>query len=211
MRFSELDHHAVWLVTTDKERIKRFIDGLTYQLLLLMTRERVSGGTFDEVVDIDRQIKMVHSQERGEREAKRPRGLGGFSGVPSGAQSSSRAPSVHGSSVAGPSDSYSTSRGLPQYSPPFARTGCFECGDLGHIKRHCPRLSEGPAQQRSQTMSSAPVTSPPAQPSQGRAQAARGRPRGGGRSGGVQARFYAIPARPDAVTSDAVITCIVSV
>ncbi|XP_070057693.1 uncharacterized protein [Nicotiana tomentosiformis] len=54
MRFSELAHHAVWLDPTDRERIQRFIDGLTYQLRLLMTRERVSGDTFDEVVDIAR-------------------------------------------------------------------------------------------------------------------------------------------------------------
>ncbi|XP_070054859.1 uncharacterized protein [Nicotiana tomentosiformis] len=51
-----------------------------------MTRERVSGATFDEVVDIARQIEVVHSQERGEREAKRPHGPGDFSGVLSGGQ-----------------------------------------------------------------------------------------------------------------------------
>uniref|UniRef100_A0A1U7YA05 Translation initiation factor IF-2-like n=1 Tax=Nicotiana sylvestris TaxID=4096 RepID=A0A1U7YA05_NICSY len=37
-------------------------------------------------------------------------------------------------------------------------------------------------------------------------QAARARPRGGGRSGGGQARFYALPGRPDTIASDAVIT-----
>lgn len=42
--------------------------------------------TFNEVVDIARQIEMVRSQERGEREAKRPRGPGGFSSVPLGVQ-----------------------------------------------------------------------------------------------------------------------------
>ncbi|XP_070040084.1 uncharacterized protein [Nicotiana tomentosiformis] len=86
MRFSELAHHAVWLVPTDKERIRRFIDGLTYQLRLLMTRESVSGATFDEVVDISRQIEIVHSQERGEGEAKRLHGPGDLSSVPLGGQ-----------------------------------------------------------------------------------------------------------------------------
>ncbi|XP_070042856.1 uncharacterized protein [Nicotiana tomentosiformis] len=52
MRFSELAHHTVWLVPTDTESIRRFIDGPTYQLRFLMTRERVSGATCDEVVDI---------------------------------------------------------------------------------------------------------------------------------------------------------------
>ncbi|XP_070032163.1 uncharacterized protein [Nicotiana tomentosiformis] len=84
MRFSYLDRHILWLVPTERESIRRFVDGLTYQLRLLMTKERVFGATFDEVVDISRQIEMVRIKERGEREAKRPRGLGDFSGFPSG-------------------------------------------------------------------------------------------------------------------------------
>ncbi|XP_070057834.1 uncharacterized protein [Nicotiana tomentosiformis] len=86
MRFSELARHAIWLVPTDRERIRRFIDGLTFQLRLLMTRERVSGATFDEVVNIARQIEMVRSQEQVEREVKRSHGSSDFSGVPSGGQ-----------------------------------------------------------------------------------------------------------------------------
>jgi len=57
----------------------------------------------------------------------------------------------------------------------------------------------------------APVIPPPAQPTWGGAHAARGRPRGGGRSGGGHARFYVIPARPLTVASSTVIICIVSV
>ncbi|XP_070049102.1 uncharacterized protein [Nicotiana tomentosiformis] len=246
MIFSELARHVVWMVTTDRERIRRYIDGLRYQLRILMTREKVSGATFDEVVDIAREIELVHSQERVEREAKRSRGSGGFSGVPSGgqcyrgrsrpyryaqtarpvhrgassghgsqssqqghsslsalpAQSSSHAPSAQGSSRSVPSSSYPGARGSLPSPPPFAGRGCFECGYLGHIKRHCPRLSGGLAQQRSQPSTSAPVTSPPAHPARGGAQSARGLPRGGGRSGGGQARFYALPARPYAIASD---------
>ncbi|XP_070046964.1 uncharacterized protein [Nicotiana tomentosiformis] len=78
MIFSELARHAIWLIPTDRKRIRRFIYGLTFQLRLLMTRESVSDATFDEVVDIARQIEMVHSQEWVEREAKRPCGSGDF-------------------------------------------------------------------------------------------------------------------------------------
>ncbi|XP_070040817.1 uncharacterized protein [Nicotiana tomentosiformis] len=85
--FLELAHHAVWLVPTEKEMIRSFIDGLTYQLHFVMTRETVPGATFDEVVDIARQLEMVRSQECEEREYKRPRGLGGFSGISLGGQS----------------------------------------------------------------------------------------------------------------------------
>ncbi|XP_070040024.1 uncharacterized protein [Nicotiana tomentosiformis] len=255
MRFSELTRHAVWLVPTDRERIRRFVDGLTYQLQLLMTRERVSGATFDEVVDIARKIEMVRSQEwvRG-----RPKGLvdqvisavflqGGqfYRGrgrpyrhaqtghpVHCGAssshgsysyhdgqsylsallpQSSSHAPLVQDSSAPGSSSRYSGARSSLQPSPSFTGRGCFECGDMGHIKRYCPRLTGGPAQQKSRPMTSAPIISPHTQPVRGGAQSVRGRPRGRGRSGGSQAQFYAIPARLDVLASDTVITSIVSV
>ncbi|XP_070039723.1 uncharacterized protein [Nicotiana tomentosiformis] len=79
------------------------------------------------------------------------------------AQSLSRAPSVQGSSVPSSSDSYSGSRGPAQYLPPLSERVFYECGDLGHIKRHFPCLPRGPDQQRSQTTTSAPVTSPPTQ------------------------------------------------
>ncbi|XP_070049546.1 uncharacterized protein [Nicotiana tomentosiformis] len=178
----------------------------------LRKQERVSGATFDEVVDIARQIEMIRSQERGERKAKRPRGSGGFSGVPPGvhrgassghgpysthqgqssisalpAQSSSHALSAHGSSISGPSSNYLGARGSLQSLPPFTGRGCFECGDLGHIKRHYPRLSGGSAQQRSQPTTSAPITSPYTRPARGGAQSAKGFPRRGGQSGGGQA------------------------
>ncbi|XP_070040818.1 uncharacterized protein [Nicotiana tomentosiformis] len=199
MRFSELARHAVWPVPTDRERIQRFIDGLTYQLRLLMTRERVSGATFDEVVSIARQIEMARSQEQVEREAKRPHGSGGFGGVPPGgqfyygrghpyrhaqmahtvhhgassvhsassghgsysthqgqsslsalpAQSSPHAPSVQGSSAPSSSRGYSGARDTLKSPPPFTGRGYFECGDMGHINRYCPRLTGGSTQQRS--------------------------------------------------------------
>ncbi|XP_070055188.1 uncharacterized protein [Nicotiana tomentosiformis] len=84
MRFSELARQTVWLVPTERERIRRFIDVLTYQLHFVMTRESVSGARFDEVVDIARWLEFVRSQECKEREAKRPHGSGGFSSVYSG-------------------------------------------------------------------------------------------------------------------------------
>ncbi|XP_070050646.1 uncharacterized protein [Nicotiana tomentosiformis] len=192
-----LDRCQTILHTSDREMIRRFIDGLTYQLRLFMTREIVSGATIDEVVDIARQIEMVRSQERVKREAKRPRGQGGFSGTPSRVHSSSRAPSGQGSSMPGPSASYPGAQGSLQ-SPAQASGCCYECGKFGHMRRECPRLVGGPAPQRNQYMSSASVPPPPAQ-------SARGRPRGRDRSGDGQACFYALPARPDAIAFNAVI------
>ncbi|XP_070031977.1 uncharacterized protein [Nicotiana tomentosiformis] len=73
MRFLELAHHAIWLVPTDRERIRRFIDSLNYGLQFVMTQEIASGARFDEVVDVARHLEQVHSQEHEETEAKRPR------------------------------------------------------------------------------------------------------------------------------------------
>ncbi|XP_070030156.1 uncharacterized protein [Nicotiana sylvestris] len=254
MRFSELAQHALWLVPIDRERIKRFVDGLTYQLQILMTRERVTGATFEEVVDIAREIELVRRQEREEREAKRPRGSGNFSSAPlrgqfqqgrglpfrqahsacpgyrgasSGhgfhsshqghasliallAQTSSRAPSVQGSSMSSPSTGHSSARGsLSSPSPP--QGSCYECREFGHMRRQCPRLHDGQSQQRGHPSTSTPVTSPPAQLARGRGQAARGLPRGEGRLDGGQDYFYALPGRPDDAALDAAILGIVSV
>ncbi|XP_070055233.1 uncharacterized protein [Nicotiana tomentosiformis] len=196
------------------ERIMRFIDGLTFRLQLLMNRKRVSSSTFNEVVDIARQIEMVRGQERVEREAKRPRGQGGFCGAPFRghsslralpAQSSSRAPPVQGFSMPGSSTGYPGTRGSLQFPPP-APGSCFECGEFGHIWRQCPRRLRGLSQQRSQPSTSALVTSLPAQPVWGGGPSTRGRPRGRYRSGGSHACFYALPGRPDAIASDAVVT-----
>ncbi|XP_070036771.1 uncharacterized protein [Nicotiana tomentosiformis] len=231
MRFSELYYHVVWLVPTERERIRRFIDGLNYQLHFVMTRESVSGARFDEVVDIARRLELFHSQEYEEREAKRPRGSGGFCGVSSGGQShhsrghpyrptQTSRPAHRGASVS--HGSYNAHLGQSSFSALPAqsshhdssaqvstgssssyqeqqfrqRRGYFECGDLSHLKRDCPRLLSGVPQQSSIPMIPTPAVTPPAQPARGRGQVARGRPRGGGRSGGGQARFYAIPARP---------------
>ncbi|XP_070043151.1 uncharacterized protein [Nicotiana tomentosiformis] len=132
--------------------------------------------------------------------------LGGHSSLSAfPAQSSSRALSVQRSSMPGSSTSYPSARGSHQ-SPPLAPGSCFECGEFGNIWRQCPRRHGGLSQQKSQPSNTAPVTSPPAQSARGGGQSARGRPRGEGRSGGDQCRFYTLISRPDAISSDAVVT-----
>ncbi|XP_070046630.1 uncharacterized protein [Nicotiana tomentosiformis] len=87
MRFSQLACHAVWLVPTKREKIKRFIDGLNYGLCFIMARDVATCVRFDEVVEIARCLELVGIQEHEEREAKRPHSLGGFSNASSGGQS----------------------------------------------------------------------------------------------------------------------------
>nr|XP_009772044.1 PREDICTED: uncharacterized protein LOC104222512 [Nicotiana sylvestris] len=206
MGFSQLAHHATWMMPTDRERIRRFVDGLNYSLCILMTRERVLGVSFEGVADIARDIETVRRREREEREAKRPRGSSSFSGAPSRgqfqrgrghsfrppqptrpeysrtysnrghqgfqqgqtllnalpAQSSSYAPSVQGSSTPSASAGHSGVRGSLQFPSPVPGS-CYKCREFGHIKRQCPRLCDGQFQQRGQPLSSAPVSSAPAQ------------------------------------------------
>ncbi|XP_070035571.1 uncharacterized protein [Nicotiana tomentosiformis] len=137
MQFLELARQAVWLVPTEREKIRRFTNGLGHQLRFIMTLGNVAGAKFDEVVDSALRLEMVRTHEHEEREAKRSHGP---------AQSSYSAPSVQGSSLLSFSGSYSGSQGPPQYLPPIFKKGCFECGDLGHMKRNYPRLSGGPAE-----------------------------------------------------------------
>nr|XP_033514349.1 uncharacterized protein LOC117279023 [Nicotiana tomentosiformis] len=99
-------------------------------------------------------------------------------------------------------------------SSSFVRGGVvLECGYFGHIARYCPRLLGGTPQRSTRPTAPVPVPPPPVQPARGgvqpargRAQSDMGRPRGGGRSGGGQARFYALPAMPDAIASYAMIS-----
>ncbi|XP_070047332.1 uncharacterized protein [Nicotiana tomentosiformis] len=79
------------------------------------------------------------------------------------AQSMHRSPSVQGSSVPGSFGSYSGSQGPPQNSPPFFERDYYECGELGHVRKLCPRLSRGLVKHRSRATTSAPVAPPPAQ------------------------------------------------
>ncbi|XP_070054490.1 uncharacterized protein [Nicotiana tomentosiformis] len=155
MVFSELAHHAIWLVPIEGERIRRFNDGINYGLRFIMTLEIASGARFYDMVDI--------------------------------------------------------ARWLEQSPPLLMDRSCFKCEEFGHVRRYCPCFLGGPVQQRGQPMTSVSVTSPPAQLARGGTQAARDRPRWGGRSSGGQALCYAFFARPEVVASDAVITCIVSV
>nr|XP_009761214.1 PREDICTED: uncharacterized protein LOC104213416 [Nicotiana sylvestris] len=147
-QFSELARYAPWMVPTDRERIRRFMDGLIYPIRILMARERILSHTFEDAVDIARDIKADHRQEREEREAKRPRGSGrGHQGFQQGqsslgalpVQSSSHAPSVQGSLAPSASASHFGARGSHQFPYP-ASGSCYECGEFGHMMRHCPRL-----------------------------------------------------------------------
>ncbi|XP_070054993.1 uncharacterized protein [Nicotiana tomentosiformis] len=131
-----------------------------------------------------------------------------FSAMP---ESSYRPPAIQG-----PSSGYSGHQGQTSGQQSTALRGCYECGDPGHMKRFCPKLQGKVVQQGQQPIITAPPGTPAVWPPIGRGQVGRVCPRGGGQSGGgkpggAPAIFHAFPAKQDAVASDDVITCIISI
>ncbi|XP_070026361.1 uncharacterized protein [Nicotiana sylvestris] len=112
----------------------------------------------------------------------------------------------------------SSRSGPSQPQQPHPLRACFKHSDTHHVVKDFPRLKRGappqatqsshilPGPQAFQSMVSAPVATPLAQPAGGKGRAGGGRPRGGG-----QAIYYALPARTEVVASDSVIIGIVSV
>ncbi|XP_070024836.1 uncharacterized protein [Nicotiana sylvestris] len=213
LRFTQLAQHAAWMILTDRERIRRFVDGLNYPIRILMTRDRATAVTFEEVVDAARHIETDRRREREEREAKRPRGSGNFSGAMSRGQFQRR----KGHSFRPPQSGRTESSGASSNR-----------GHQGHQQSQ-PALSALLAQSSDPTSSvqgssaargsyQSPSPAPgrcyecaPTQSARGGGQVARGRPKGEDRTGGGQARFYALPDRKDASASNAVITGIILV
>ncbi|XP_070041293.1 uncharacterized protein [Nicotiana tomentosiformis] len=126
-------------------------------------------------------------------------------------ESSYRPPTIQGSS-----GGYSGHQGQTSGQQITAPRGCFECRDLTHVRRFCPKLRGKAVQQGQQPMITAPVAAPTVQPPRDGGQVGRGHPRGRGQAGGGQpsgapSRFYTFLAKPDAVASDVVITDIIPV
>ncbi|XP_070056645.1 uncharacterized protein [Nicotiana tomentosiformis] len=170
VRFNELSRHAPALVSTVRERVYRFIEGFNHNIRFSMAQKLEIDIPYQHVVEIARRLEGMWDRERYEREAKRPRDSGTYSGA--------RAPIAarHGrgyvstlihSALPASSDIPATPRPqVSHYSPPlsseppargafsdqFNRPGpsqfqqphllrdCFDCGDTHHMVRDCPRL-----------------------------------------------------------------------
>ncbi|XP_070042911.1 uncharacterized protein [Nicotiana tomentosiformis] len=79
IRFSELASHAPILVSTVRERVRRFIEGLDYDYKICMARELQTDIPFQHVVETATMLEHVRSEEKESKEAKRSRNSGGFS------------------------------------------------------------------------------------------------------------------------------------
>ncbi|XP_070031661.1 uncharacterized protein [Nicotiana tomentosiformis] len=238
-RFSKLYRHTLMILPAEAEQVQRFAAGLHSVIQASMAQGVEMETSYRLVVEIARRIEGYRQRGREKmQQEKRVRYSGEFRGAPAGGRGQFRrgqpssppylAPpppqgsssayfsampesSYHPPAIQGSSDGYSGHQGQTSGQQITAPRGCFECGDLSHVRRFCPRLRGKAVQQGQQPMITAPVVVPTVRPLRGGGQAGRGRSRGGGQLGGAPARFYAFPAMLDAEALDAVITGIISV
>ncbi|XP_070039275.1 uncharacterized protein [Nicotiana tomentosiformis] len=81
VRFSDLSRHTPALVSIVRERVRRFIEGLNPSIKLSMARELDIDITYQQVVGIARRLGGMLTRDREEREAKRSRESGTYSGT----------------------------------------------------------------------------------------------------------------------------------
>ncbi|XP_070046793.1 uncharacterized protein [Nicotiana tomentosiformis] len=77
VRFSDLSRHAPALVSSVRERVRRFIEWLSHGIRFNMAGELEADVPFQQVVDIAQRLEGMWVQEGEVTEAKRPRRLGG--------------------------------------------------------------------------------------------------------------------------------------
>ncbi|XP_070007506.1 uncharacterized protein [Nicotiana sylvestris] len=205
-RYSELSRHSLMILPTDGERVQRFIAGLHSGIRANMTREVEMGTPYQPVVEIARRIEGYRLRGREKmQQNKRARFSGEFRGAlargkaiqgsssgysgpegSSGSYFSAMTESLYRPMAIQASSSGSTGhKSQPSGQQVTALWGCFECGNLGHMRRYCPRL-------RGKTRRGQPDTASS----------------GGGQPAGAPVRFYALPARRDTLASEAVIIVI---
>ncbi|XP_070036335.1 uncharacterized protein [Nicotiana tomentosiformis] len=82
-RFSELSRHALMIITTDAERVRRFVAGLHSGIRANMAREVEIGTSYQLVVEIAWRIEGYHQRGREKmQQDKRARYSGEFRGAP---------------------------------------------------------------------------------------------------------------------------------
>ncbi|XP_070049010.1 uncharacterized protein [Nicotiana tomentosiformis] len=78
IRFSDLSRHATALVSTVRERVCRFIKGLSHGIRFSMARELEMDVLFQQMVEIARRLEGMWDQDREVGETKKPHGTGGY-------------------------------------------------------------------------------------------------------------------------------------
>ncbi|XP_070020610.1 uncharacterized protein [Nicotiana sylvestris] len=79
--YTKLARHAPTLVSTIRDRVRRFIEGFIPSIRYSMAHELEMDISYQQVVSITRRIEGMHTREREERESKRSRESGHYSGA----------------------------------------------------------------------------------------------------------------------------------
>ncbi|XP_070045539.1 uncharacterized protein [Nicotiana tomentosiformis] len=87
-RFVDLARHAVILLPTGKERVGRFIVGITLGIRLQMDKDNGDDISFQKAAEITRRIEIIRSQDREAVSEKWPHHFGGFGRASSGGRGS---------------------------------------------------------------------------------------------------------------------------
>ncbi|XP_070009702.1 uncharacterized protein [Nicotiana sylvestris] len=80
-RFIDLARHALLIIPTERQRVRRFIEGLVHPIRLQMDKKMGSKISFQDVTNMARRVEIVLSQGSGQGSHKRPRHSGRFSGA----------------------------------------------------------------------------------------------------------------------------------
>ncbi|XP_070054243.1 uncharacterized protein [Nicotiana tomentosiformis] len=151
------------LLSTVKELVYRFIEGLNYGIRLSMARKLETDTPYQQVVEIARRLEGMRGREREDREAKKPRDSGAYSGarapvathhgrgyvsriihsalpVSSGISATPRSQVAHyapplssAPSARGAFNGQSSRLGPIQFQQPRPLRACFECVDTLHM------------------------------------------------------------------------------
>lgn len=164
-KFTELATYAHFLVADEHDKVSRFVDGLEHCYHGLRD---VRGGTYSKVVDIVLRYESYQKRDRVQRENKKARSIGEFSGAPSGDKSGYNHGQFRltqleselqssGSTFPVRQDQQHTQEkdnslfqfgqyprcytcGRNHSGRCFGIVGaCFTCGEKGHIVKYCPK------------------------------------------------------------------------
>ncbi|XP_059295504.1 uncharacterized protein LOC132048836 [Lycium ferocissimum] len=154
-RFHSLSRYALQLLPTEGERIRRFVKGLNTGLQLSALQLVATGASFQEIVEHVRIVEGIRHESYTRQVEKKARKGGMFSNsfsrgqssqvysgrpVQSAMQVSAGGPSGANYQASGQHGGYTASSASVQR--PTLDRACFECGEIGHIKRYCPRLRQ---------------------------------------------------------------------
>nr|XP_033509424.1 uncharacterized protein LOC117274292 [Nicotiana tomentosiformis] len=226
MDFTKLAEYVPYLMPTEREKVRRFIEGLNPHMAEDMTSYH-DDKTYLQVVNIATRKEAFDKIAREARDnSKKARTTGIYSGFLVGGKNMNHSahiqstthsspypsPLRHGQQSKGqaPNGQSSTRQGQPRLSYPICPScskrdpgkcllghkGCFHCHDTGHIKRDFPLLGQALGKTPTRETTS---------------MARRGANRGGAQGGGGRDRFYAFLDRQNVEASNRVITGILSV